>query len=141
MLTHELLAQASELHWLSATVLMTALFWMPYVLNRIAEHGLMGALRNPTTESAARADWARRMQAAHTNAVENLVLFAPLVVVSVLFHGSQPGVVAASALYFHARLAHFVVYSLGVAFLRTLAFAAGWAACIYIGLSIFGLVA
>lgn len=41
----------TELFWLTATVLMTALMWMPYILNRIAVRGLIGALANETLQS------------------------------------------------------------------------------------------
>ncbi len=41
----------TELFWLIATVLMTALMWMPYILNRIAVRGLIGALANETPQS------------------------------------------------------------------------------------------
>ena len=41
----------TELFWLTATVLMTALMWMPYILNRIAVRGLIGALANETPQS------------------------------------------------------------------------------------------
>src|SRR5215468_8783869 len=121
---------AAELFWLTATALMTGLFWIPYVLNRIGEHGPWAALKNPSTETAPRAEWAKRMLAAHANAVENLVVFAPLVLAAVAA-GRTSGVTAAAAeVYFFSRLAHFLVYSAGVPFLRTLAFAAGWGACV-----------
>ena len=131
---------AAELHWLTATILMTAAFWIPYVVNRMVEHGLWAALKNPDPEKAPRAAWAARMAAAHTNAVENLVLFAPLVVISVLVQGSTPTTVIAATAYFIARAAHFVIYAIGLPLLRTVAFAAGWAACIVIGFSILGVI-
>jgi uncharacterized MAPEG superfamily protein len=134
------LASAPELHWLVLTLVMTALFWVPYVLNRIAERGLWTVLKNPRTEAASRAEWATRMAAAHANAVENLVLFAPLVLVAVLVHGSTALTAMAAAVYFFARLAHFIVYSLGVPVLRTLAFAVGWAAAMAIALDILGII-
>ena len=37
-----------ELFWLTLTVVMTALFWIPYILDRIAVRGLMGAMANPS---------------------------------------------------------------------------------------------
>jgi len=35
---------SKELYWLSLTVLMTALFWVPYILNRMLELGILNAL-------------------------------------------------------------------------------------------------
>ncbi len=132
------LQAAPELRWLAATATMTALFWVPYILNRIVERGLWGAMSNPLAD-APRAAWAGRMLAAHANAVENLVVFAPLVIVAVLTRGSSAAVVGAAATYFFARLAHFVVYALGIPVVRTVAFAVGWAACLRIALVIFGI--
>ena len=34
----------TELYWLTLTALMTALFWVPYVLNRMVMNGLLGTL-------------------------------------------------------------------------------------------------
>lgn len=31
----------TELYWLIMTLLMTALFWVPYIFNRIIEQGLV----------------------------------------------------------------------------------------------------
>ena len=64
------------------TVAMTGLFWVPYILNRIMVRGLVGAMANPSPTEKAQSPWAKRMIAAHTKAVENLVIFAPLVLVA-----------------------------------------------------------
>jgi uncharacterized MAPEG superfamily protein len=62
---------------------------------------------------------------AHANAVENLVVFAPLVLMVELV-GANSGVTAfGAALYFWARLIHYTVYTLGVPIVRTLSFFAG----------------
>lgn len=129
-----------ELFWLTASVLLTGVLWIPYVLNRIAEHGLWAALKNPTTESAPRADWARRMMAAHANAVENLAIFAPLVLVAVLAERTNAITAGAAGVYFVARAAHVLIYAAGVPLLRTLAFATGWAACAALALSVLGVI-
>jgi hypothetical protein len=34
----------AELYWLTLTALLTALMWVPYILNRIAVQGLMAAM-------------------------------------------------------------------------------------------------
>jgi len=43
-----------------------------------------------------------------------------------------------SGVFFYARLLHFVVYTAGVPVVRTLSYAAGWAACIVIALRLIG---
>ncbi|MEO1445838.1 MAG: MAPEG family protein [Cyanobacteria bacterium J06635_11] len=117
-----------ELFWLTLSIAVTALFWTPYVVNRMLEKGIGGTLANPTYGESATAAWAERMSHAHTNAVENLVIFAPLVVIAAIAGISTPVTIAACQLYFFARLAHFVVYSLGIPFLRTVTFIAGFVA-------------
>lgn len=129
-----------ELFWLTATAVLTALFWVPYVLNRMVENGLWGALRNPEPDARPRARWAERMMCAHTNAVENLVIFAPLVLVAELSGHTGAVTAAAAAIYFAARAAHYVIYVAGVPVLRTLAFAAGFGAQIALALAIFGVL-
>ena len=66
-----------------------------------------------------RGEWAQRAKRAHTNAVENLVVFAALVVTAQLAGISNPVTAFASALYFWARLGHFVALTLGIPYVRT----------------------
>ena len=118
-----------ELFWLTLTALMTALFWAIYVLNRFAARGVFEVLGgSPPEESTDLAPWARRAIRAHHNAIENLAVFAPAVLVAHALNISTPVTVAAAMIYFAARLVHFIVYTLGVPVVRTLAFAAGWGA-------------
>lgn len=70
---------STELYWLTLTVSLTAVMWLPYIINRMAELGVLSALWDPFGHTEARAAWANRMMQAHVNAVENLVIFAPLV--------------------------------------------------------------
>jgi uncharacterized MAPEG superfamily protein len=107
--------------------ILTALLWFPYILDRIAVWGLtdtVGYPENPKPQSP----WARRMKAAHTNAVENLAVFAALVLVANAMGISNGATVVAAALYFWARLVHVAAYTLALPWVRTLAFAAGFAA-------------
>lgn len=113
-----------EMHWLTLTILMTALFWLPYIANYIREVGLWPALQ-PNTPAPAEAAWARRAKAAHSNAIENLAVFAPLVLAVQVVGANSTTTASACAVYFVARAIHFVVYTAGIPVLRTLAFAAG----------------
>ena len=131
----------SELFWLTLTVTMTALFWMPYILNRMTENGVWGALQDPNFDKPPKAAWAERMMHAHTNAVENLVIFAPLVVLLLVADVSTPATIAACQLYFFARLGHYVIYTLGVPFLRTVAFLAGFVAQMTLAVALLGAAA
>ena len=128
----------TELFWLTLTVTMTALFWMPYIVNRMVEDGVLGAMGNPSSDMTPKAAWADRMTHAHSNAVENLVIFAPLVLILAIANVSTPATIAACQLYFFARLAHYIIYSLGIPFLRTVAFVTGVVAQMTLAFALFG---
>ncbi|SCZ70787.1 MAPEG family protein [Epibacterium ulvae] len=130
----------SEIHWMAATGLMTALFWLVYVLNRFAVVGIPATLGNPSADAPPLSDWAQRAVAAHNNAIENFVIFAALALGVVALELSSALTVSMAMLYFFARLAHFVVYVMGIPVARTLAFAAGWAAQIVLALVILGVL-
>ena len=115
---------------------MTALFWVPYVLNRMAMNGLMGTLAGGAPDSSTLSTWAQRAGRAHTNAVENLAIFAPVVLTAHVLNISNGATKTAVVVYFFARLLHFVVYSAGIPAARTLAFTAGWLAQIAVIASI-----
>lgn len=126
-----------ELLWLTWTAILTGIMWIPYILDRIAVRGLVGAMGNPTPKDEPQSMWAQRLMHAHRNAVENLVVFASLVFVLKMLNISTPATVAACAVFFYARLAHAIVYWLGIPVLRTLAFAVGFAAEFVLVLAIF----
>jgi uncharacterized MAPEG superfamily protein len=96
----------TELYWLTLTALMTALFWVPYVLNRIAVGGLGGALAGTSPTGESHSDWANRAIKAHTNAIENLAIFAPIVLTAHVLNISSGATKAAVVVYFFARLIH-----------------------------------
>ena len=127
-----------ELMWLTLTVILTGLLWIPYILDRILVRGLMGAMANPSRNDKPQAAWAQRLYFAHTNAVENLVIFAPLVLILDAQGHSTQSTAIACAVYFWARLAHALVYVLGIPVLRTLAFTVGFLAQVALVLAIFG---
>ena len=110
-----------ELYWLILTTLFTGVLWMPYMLEIIGRAGMFGALA-ATGGTEPKAEWSIRAKKAHANAVENLVVFAPLAIaVHVLDAGSALTANAAAA-YFALRVAHAVVFTFGIPYLRTLTF-------------------
>ena len=130
-----------SLYWLTLSALMTALFWLPYVLDRIAVRGLIRTMGNPQDDDIPEHGWAKRASSAHVNAIENLAVFGMLVLVAnAVGAGNNGAIVMAAAVYFFARLAHFVVYTLGIPVLRTLAFATAWAATIAVALALIGVI-
>ena len=83
---------------------------------------------------------AARMRAAHYNCVENMVVFAPLLVAVVIAGLSSEMTVMAAMAFAISRIAYVVVYTLGIPLLRTLAFLVGWLATLYLALVLMGLV-
>ena len=129
---------SKELMWLALTAVLTGVLWIPYILDRIKVRGLMGAMANPSRNDKAQSPWAQRLYFAHTNAVDNLVVFAVLVLVIDAAGKGSATTAMACAVYFWARLAHVVIYAMGIPVARTLAFAVGFAAQVVLALAIFG---
>lgn len=117
-----------DIYWLVLTIAMTGVFWVPYILNRMKEHGFFPAIWNPEPDTRPKAQWAERMMRAHSNAVENLVVFSPLVL-CIAFLGLNSNVTLLSCkVYFFSRLAHFFLYTFRVPLLRTVCFLVGFSA-------------
>lgn len=129
-----------ELFWLALTVILTGLLSIPYVINRIQVRGLSGAMANPSRGDKPLAPWATRAMFAHDNAVENLVIFAPLVLILNAMDYSTHWTVLACVVYFWARVAHVIIYTLGIPVFRTLAFTVGFLAQAVLALAIFKIV-
>ncbi len=126
-----------ELSILTLAAVATALMWAPYMGARILTRGLARTLGNPDPAAPPDPPWAERARRAHANAVENLAVFAPLVIMTVLVGASTPATILASKVYLGARLAHYAVYAAGIPVVRTLAFAAGFAATLQIAVVLF----
>src|SRR5690554_810092 len=122
------------------TCILTGLLWVPYILDRIKVRGLWATLDNPHPGDKPQSPWAQRLYFAHTNAVDNLVVFAPLVIILDLLGRSTMATVIACAVYFWARLAHAIVYAMGLPVFRTLAFAVGFLAQVVLALAVFKLL-
>lgn len=129
-----------ELYWLILTSLMTALFWLPYVLDRMIVRGLMGALANPSPDEKEQSPWARRAMLAHKNAVENLVVFAPLVITTHILGVGTSLTATMCMAYFFARLLHYVVYTMGIPMVKTLFFTVGLFAQVILALNLLGMM-
>jgi uncharacterized MAPEG superfamily protein len=95
---------------------------------------------NPSPADKPLAVWAQRAQAAHANAVENLVMFAPAVLCVVLLQRADSLTAGACATYFVSRMAHYVVYTAGIPVARTLAFFGGWGATMVLVSRVAGLL-
>jgi uncharacterized MAPEG superfamily protein len=99
----------AELYSFTVVSTATALMWVPYVLARMTTHGVMRAIGNPGPDYPTDAPWADRARRAHINAIENLAVFAPIVLVGAIIEFSTKVTVVSAQIYVAARLAHYVV--------------------------------
>lgn len=65
--------------------------------------------------------WAGRAKRAHLNMIENLVLFAALVLIAVAAGKANAATAMGAMIFFWARLAYAIIYVAGIAWLRTAA--------------------
>jgi uncharacterized MAPEG superfamily protein len=117
----------TEMLYLACVATFTALMWIPYVLNRFAVWGIADTVGYPADPKPL-APWAERLKRAHANAVENLAVFATLVLAANAL-GITGGIVATAAIvYFWSRVVHAAAYTMGLPWIRTLGFTGGFLA-------------
>ena len=117
----------TELYYLALTATLTGLLWVPYVLDRLLKNAL-GDVAGYPLANFNQSGWADKLMRAHKNAVENLVVFAALVLVAHAAGISNSAIGTAAMVYFWARLVHAVVYLLAIPWVRTVAFIVGFGA-------------
>ena len=120
------------LAWVAAII---ALMWLPYIIARIQTSGLMPTLTYVADDEPL-PGWAARAKKAHYNAIENLAPFAAVVLVAHLAQAANGTTAVWAVIYFWARVVHYVGYTAGVPFVRTICFAIGWLAIMIIFLQI-----
>jgi uncharacterized MAPEG superfamily protein len=117
---------STELLAAALTACVTGLMWIPIIVNRLREMGPWNALKNPEPDIRPEADWAYRLANAHRNAIENLVVFAPL---AIAVHVAEIGTTVtarAGMIFLASRVAHAAIYTLGIPLWRTIAFVVGF---------------
>ncbi len=126
-----------ELKYLAMISVFTAVMWIPYILNVVANNKLGDAVGYPSTPLAM-APWAERLKKAHYNAIENLVVFAVLILIASSLEISNNATISAAATFFWARLVHAGAYTAGIPWLRTMAFAVAWGGILCIAWQVLG---
>lgn len=110
-----------ELLYLTMVTAFTGLLWVPYILDRIAVRGVIIAVGYSENQKP-QSPWAQRLMKAHANAVENLVVFATLVLAAHVLGVSSSMIATACMVYFWARVVHALAYTFAVPWVRTLSF-------------------
>ena len=107
-----------ELMLLVWAVALTVVQMLIAASGAAAQYGVMPLFGNREGLPAL-TGWAGRAQRAHHNMLENLVLFAALVLIAVATNKTNATTLLGAQLFFWARLAYAVIYLAGVTYLRT----------------------
>jgi uncharacterized MAPEG superfamily protein len=124
-----------ELKLLVWSVALTVILVLIAVLGAMLQVGLP-TLAGNREKLADCTGWAGRAQRAHRNMLENLVLFAVLVLVAQVTGKLNAMTALGAQLFFWARVAHSIFYIAGVMWLRTLAWIVSIAGLILIFLQV-----
>lgn len=116
----------TDLKYLAFTALLTAALWIPYVVAQVATNGFLKPPNyiDPTPRPLPL--WGKRADRTYLNAVEVFAPFAALVIIAHLAGKANAMTAFWVAAFFWLRLAHAVVYLLGIAYVRTLVFTLGF---------------
>ena len=123
----------TQLTYLFLSALLLSVAWIPHIIGQVMTTGLLtpddySNLREQSDFPA----WVRRANRAHINLVEQFAAFAALVLIAHVLGISTSTMALAAAVFFWARVVHFVVFLVGVRILmaRTLIFTVAWLAIV-----------
>ena len=112
---------AMDLQYLVWAAILTLFIRVTWMFDKVRIRGLVKVTGYPKS-SEPLSSWGSRAWIAHEDAVQNLVIFAVLVIALQLAGHSNAITQAAAAVYFWARLCHFIVYLFAVPRIKTVAF-------------------
>jgi uncharacterized MAPEG superfamily protein len=118
----------TDLKYLAYTAILTAALWIPYIVAQVMTNGFLAAQNYVDPAPRPVPLWGKRADRTYLNAVESFAPFAALVLVAHV-SGKANAMTAFWAMsFFWLRLAHAVVYLLGIPYVRTLLFTLGFVA-------------
>ena len=120
-----------DLNYLALSSVLCLVLGIPYIITRIRTHGANADdyRELPQQDSTA---FLKRAKRVHLNLVENLPVFAALILIIHVTDEASSATAQAAAVFFWARVAHAIVFWGGWPYVRTLAFAVGWLANLYL---------
>jgi uncharacterized MAPEG superfamily protein len=124
---------------LQMLVWSAALFLVQMLIAATGANGQLGlsALAGNREDLPPVTGWAGRARRAHINMLENLVVFAIVVLVAHVTGKANAMTALGAALFFWARLAYAIIYVAGVPWLRTAAWAVSIAGIVLIFIQLF----
>ncbi len=115
-----------ELKYLALTALLSGSLWITYVIAQVVTNGFLTPPNYVDPEPRPLPNWGKRADRTYINAVETFAPFAALEVV-IQIAGKNDSMTAFWEMsYFWLRLAHAVVYLIGLPYIRTLIFVLGY---------------
>jgi uncharacterized MAPEG superfamily protein len=112
----------TDLTYLAYTAFLTAVLWIPYVIAQVLTNGFLAPPNYVDPTPRPLPPWGKRADRAYINAVECFAPFAALVIIAHLASKADAMTNFWAVWFFWLRLAHAVVYLLGIAFIRTVVF-------------------
>jgi uncharacterized MAPEG superfamily protein len=119
---------STDLKYLALTAMLTAALWIPYIVCQVMSNGLLQPENYLDPAPRPVPLWGKRAERAYLNAVETFAPFAAMVVVAHLAGKANSMTAFWAMSYFWLRVAHAIVYWLGIPYVRTLIFTLGFVA-------------
>ncbi|MBV8106676.1 MAG: MAPEG family protein [Hyphomicrobiales bacterium] len=126
----------TDLQYLAYTALLTASLWIPYIAAQVMTNGPLAPQNYLDPKPRPVPLWGQRANRAHINAVESFAPFAALVLIAHVAGKADATIAFCAIAFFWLRLAHAVVYWLGLPFIRTVIFTLGWIAVVVLFLQV-----
>ena len=120
----------TDLKYLAYTAILTAALWIPYVIAQTVTNGALTPANYVDPAPRPIPLWGKRADRTYINAVESFAPFAALVIAVHLAGKADAMTAFWATAFFWLRLAHAVVYLLGIPYLRTLIFTPGYVAVV-----------
>ena len=129
----------SEVYYLILITLFCGLLWVPYVTERFFRIGIKETC-GYGEKNINIPQWASRAKLAHVNLIENLPLFAILIIVITFQDYNNQQTETGSMIFFYSRILHYFIYVFGVPYFRTLFFVASWIGLIIISVPLLSFI-
>src|SRR5215475_3386470 len=119
---------STDLKYLAFTAMLTAALWIPYIVCQAMSNGPLQPRNYVDPAPRPVPLWGKRADRAYLNAVETFAPFAAMVIVAHLAGKANSMTAFWAMSYFWLRVAHAIVYWLGIPYVRTLIFTLGFVA-------------
>ena len=116
----------TDLNYLAYTAILTAALWIPYIIAQVMTNGPLAPANYVDPAARPVPPWGKRADRAYLNAVECFAPFAALVIIAHVAGKADAMTAFWAACFFWLRLAHAVVYLLGIPYIRTVVFTLGF---------------